>query len=166
MPKSKEFLSALDRAGYDFFAGVPCSLLKGVIREFDAEPKWGYVSATREDSAVGMAVGAWAAGRKPAVFLQNSGLGTCMNALVSLDTIYEIPALLVSSWRGEGGKDAPEHLVMGEIMQGFYDMIGLPWRVLRPDHIQEDVDAITATIAERSVPGALIVSKGILDASS
>ena len=67
MPKSKEFLSALDRAGYDFFAGVPCSLLKGVIREFDAEPKWGYVSATREDSAVGMAVGAWAAGREPAV---------------------------------------------------------------------------------------------------
>ena len=36
MPKSKEFLSALETAGYDFFTGVPCSLLKGVIREFDA----------------------------------------------------------------------------------------------------------------------------------
>ena len=95
MPKSIEFLSALEGAGYDFFAGVPCSLLKGVIREFDAEPRWGYVSATREDSAVGMAVGAWAAGRQPAVFLQNSGLGTCLNARVSLDTIYQVPTLHV-----------------------------------------------------------------------
>jgi len=165
MPRSKEFLQTLRAAGYDFFAGVPCSLLKGVIRELDADRSWGYVSATREDSAVGMAVGAWAAGRRPAVFLQNSGLGTCMNALVSLHAIYEIPMLLVSSWRGEGGKDAPEHLVMGEIMQDFYDLIGVPWRVLRPEHVAEDVAAITETIAERRVPGALIVSKGILDAS-
>lgn len=166
MPKSVEFLAALDKKGYDFFAGVPCSLLKGVIRRLDAEPRWGYVSATREDSAVGMAVGAWMAGRRSAVFMQNSGLGTCMNALVSLDVIYHIPALLVTSWRGQGGKDAPEHLVMGEIMQDFFDLLALPWRVLGADTIDEDVAAITEAIDERSVPGALIVPKGILDASS
>ena len=166
MPHSKAFLDALAAQGYDFFAGVPCSLLKGVIRCFDAESRWGYVSATREDSAVGMAVGAWMAGRKPAVFMQNSGLGTCMNALVSLNAIYEVPALLVTSWRGEGGKDAPEHLVMGEIMQPFLDLIGLPWRVLRAETIDEDIGAVTAAIDERSVPGALIVPKGTLDASS
>ena len=166
MPKSKEFLQTLERRGYDFFAGVPCSLLKGVVRVFDEDDHYGYISATREDSAVGMAVGAWMAGRKPAVFLQNSGLATCMNALVSLSIIYEVPTLLVTSWRGEGGKDAPEHIIMGEIMQDFYDLIGMPWRVLRPDAIGEDVAAITAAIDERSVPGALIVPKGVLDASS
>ena len=166
MPRSRVFLDTLEARGYDFFAGVPCSLLKGVVRVFDREPRYGYVSATREDSAVGMAVGAWMAGRKPAVFLQNSGLGTCMNALVSLDLIYETPVLLVSSWRGEGGKDAPEHIIMGEIMKDFYDLIGMPWRVLGADTIEEDVAAITDAIAERSIPGALIVPKGILDASS
>jgi len=165
MPRSAEFLAALEAEGYDFFAGVPCSLLKGVIRRFDAEPHWGYVSATREDSAVGMAAGAYLAGKKPAVFLQNSGLGVCLNALVSLNIIYEIPTLLVASWRGEGGKDAPEHLVMGEIMTSYFDQIRLPWRVLRADHVAEDVGAITAEVEQRRVPGALIVSKGILDAS-
>ncbi|MHC5011437.1 MAG: thiamine pyrophosphate-binding protein [Planctomycetota bacterium] len=165
MPHSSEFLGALEKHGYDFFAGVPCSLLKGVIRRFDAEPRWGYVSATREDSAVGMAAGAYMAGRKPVVFMQNSGLGVCMNALVSLNIIYEIPTLLVASWRGEGGKDAPEHLVMGEIMQSYFDLIRLPWRLLDPSAIDEDVAAITAEIEKRRVPGALIVSKGILDAS-
>ena len=42
-------------------------------------------------------------------------------------------ALLVATWRGEGGKDAPEHLVMGEIMQPYFDLIRLPWRVLGKD---------------------------------
>jgi phosphonopyruvate decarboxylase len=166
MPKSAAFLAALRSSGYDFFAGVPCSLLKGVIRRFDAEPEWGYVSATREDSAVGMAAGATMAGRRSAVFLQNSGLGVCMNALVSLNLIYDVPVLLVSSWRGEGGKDAPEHLIMGDIMQRYYDLLGIPWRVLGADTIEADVAAITARIDETRRPGALIVSKGILDASS
>lgn len=165
MPKTTEFLAALEASGYDFFTGVPCSLLKGVIRRFDAEPKWGYVSAVREDSAVGLAAGAWMAGRKPAVFLQNSGLGVCLNALVSLNVIYEIPALLVTTWRGEGGKDAPEHLVMGEIMQKYFDLIRLPWRVLSKDTVAADVAAITAEIAQRKVPGGLIVPAGVLDAS-
>jgi phosphonopyruvate decarboxylase len=166
MPRSAEFLAALEAEGYGWFGGVPCSLLKGVIRRFDEEPRWGYVSATREDSAVGMAAGAWMAGRKPAVFLQNSGLGVCLNALVSLNLIYEIPSLLVVSWRGEGGKDAPEHLVMGEIMTQYFDLVRLPWRVLRRDAVAEDVAALSREIEERRVPGGLIVSKGILDASS
>ncbi len=172
MPKTTEFLAALEGQGYDFYAGVPCSLLKGVIRRFDEEPRWGYISAVREDSAMGMAAGAYMAGKKPAVFMQNSGLGVCLNAIVSLNVIYEIPSLIVVSWRGKDGKDAPEHLVMGEIMTDYFDNItlgemkGLPWRILDPDTIDEDVAAITKEIDERKVPGALIVSKGILNASS
>ena len=166
MPCTTPFLDALRAEGYDFFTGVPCSLLKGVIRRFDEEPDWGYVSAVREDSAVGLAAGAYLAGRKPAVFMQNSGLGVCMNALVSLNEIYEIPSLIVVSWRGKDGKDAPEHLVMGRIMQSYFDQIELPWRVLSPESIQDDVAAITQAIESRRVPGALIVPKGILDASS
>jgi sulfopyruvate decarboxylase subunit alpha len=165
MPRTTEFLQALEREGYDFFAGVPCSLLKGVIRRFDAEPRWGYVSAVREDSALGMAAGAWLAGRKPAVFMQNSGLGVSMNALVSLHMIYEIPALIVVTWRGHGGHDAPEHIVMGEIMEDYFRVLKLPYRVLGKDTVAADVAAVTGDIARRRVPGALIVPEGILDAS-
>ena len=172
MPKTTEFLQALEANGYDFFAGVPCSLLKGVIRRFDEEPRWGYISAVREDSAMGMAAGAHMAGKKPVVFMQNSGLGVSMNAIVSLNVIYEIPTLIVVSWRGKDGKDAPEHLIMGEIMTDYFDgitlgeMKGLPWQILDPEDVAGSVAAITKQIDERKVPGALIVAKGILDASS
>jgi phosphonopyruvate decarboxylase len=166
MPKSAAFLEALRNEGYDFFTGVPCSLLKGVIRRFDAEPEWGYVSAVREDSAIGLAAGAWMAGRKPAVFMQNSGLGVCMNALVSLNLIYDIPALIVVSWRGEGGKDAPEHIIMGDIMQRYFDLIDVPWRVLGAETLAEDVAEMTRAMDASRRPAALIVPKGVLDASS
>ena len=166
MPQTEPFLAALTREGYDYFAGVPCSLLKGLIRRFDQDPLWNYTSAVREDSAVGMAAGAYMSGRQPAVFMQNSGLGVCMNALVSLNIIYEQPFLLVTTWRGEGGNDAPEHIIMGEIMQPYFNLLNMPWRVLGADSIDQDVTAITASINERRTPGALIVPKGLLNAAS
>lgn len=164
MPQSGRFLDALADAGFDFFAGVPCSLLRGVIRRFDAEPRWGYVSAVREDSALGLAAGAWLAGRRPAVFMQNSGLGVCLNALASLHVIYRIPVLLVTSWRGEGGRDAPEHLVMGRLMDSYFDGLGMPWRVLGADSLERDVREISEAIEKHELPGALVVPAGILDA--
>ena len=51
-----EFVAGLKAAGFDFFAGVPCSLLKGLVSLLDKDPEAHYVSATREDSAIGMAV--------------------------------------------------------------------------------------------------------------
>ena len=47
----RRFLDLLERHGYDFFTGVPCSLFEGVTRVLDADPRYGYVSAVREDSA-------------------------------------------------------------------------------------------------------------------
>lgn len=165
MPQSTRFLQALERAGCSYFAGVPCSLLKGVIQRFDAEPRWGYMSAVREDSAIGLAAGAWMGGKKPVVFMQNSGLGVSVNALVSLNAIYELPVLLVISWRGEGGKDAPEHIVMGDIMKPMLDLMSVPWRVLGDESLEEDVATMVAQMDETRRPTALIVPKGLLDAS-
>jgi phosphonopyruvate decarboxylase len=166
MPQSARFLSALAEQGYDFFTGVPCSLLQGVIRRFDNEPRWGYISAVREDCALGVGAGAQLGGKKPAVFLQNSGLGVCLNALASLHILYEIPLLMVTSWRGKDGKDAPEHILMGEITPSYFDQVKLPWRVLGVDTIEEDVTVLSEIIASRRVPGGLLVPRGILDASS
>ena len=125
-----QFVSALKEAGFDFFAGVPCSLLKGLVSSLDADPTAHYVSATREDSAIGMAAGAYFGGRLPMVLMQNSGLGVSVNALASLSTMYDIPTLLVISWRGQGGNDAPEHIMMGEIMTPILDLMSIPHRVL------------------------------------
>ncbi len=105
--------------GFDFFTGVPCSLLGGIIEALAGE----YIPAVREDTALGVAAGAYLGGRKPCVLMQNSGLGYSLNVLTSLNMIYDIPVLMLVSFRGYGGKDAPEHLIMGrhcvELMETF-----------------------------------------------
>ncbi|HBH79831.1 MAG TPA: sulfopyruvate decarboxylase subunit alpha, partial [Nitrospira sp.] len=69
--------------GVNFFTGVPDSILGGIIAELMIRRL--YVPAVREDEAVGIAAGAYMAGRVPAVLMQNSGLGTCLNTLISLN---------------------------------------------------------------------------------
>jgi phosphonopyruvate decarboxylase len=113
-----ELADLLEAQGYDFFTGVPCSLIESLIAALETHPRLPYVPAVREDVAVGIAAGAWLAGGRPMVLMQNSGLGTSMNALVSLSLLYRLPALLLVTWRGYAGKDAPEHLLMGEISPG------------------------------------------------
>src|SRR5215470_14741371 len=101
MRTSKQFLELLVKQGYGFFTGVPCSLLAGLFSELEQNDRLDYISAVREDIAIGMAAGAHLAGKKTAVFMQNSGLGVAYNALASLNEIYDIPTLIVVSWRGE-----------------------------------------------------------------
>ncbi|HZP40602.1 MAG TPA: thiamine pyrophosphate-binding protein, partial [Candidatus Binatia bacterium] len=108
------FVDRLLAAGFDFFTGVPCSLVGPVIAELERRRL--YFPETREDAALGVAAGAYLGGRFPLVVMQNSGLGVSLNALASLHLLYRIPALLLVTWRGWRGEDAPEHLVMGRVL--------------------------------------------------
>jgi phosphonopyruvate decarboxylase len=160
------FAALLEAQGYDFFTGVPCSMISSLIATLEAHPRLSYVPAVREDVAVGLAAGAWLAGRRPMVLMQNSGLGTSLNALVSLSLMYRLPALLLVTWRGHGGTDAPEHLLMGEISPSLLEMIRIPHRVLSAKTLADDI-AWGRTESERlSQPVALLLPPGILDLPS
>jgi len=160
------FAALLEAQGYDFFTGVPCSMISSLIATLEAHPRLPYVPAVREDVAVGLAAGAWLAGRRPMVLMQNSGLGTSLNTLVSLSLMYRLPALLLVTWRGHGGADAPEHLLMGEISPSLLEMIRIPHRVLSAKTLADDI-AWGRTESERlSQPVALLLPPGILDLPS
>jgi phosphonopyruvate decarboxylase len=158
----KEFIDVAESEGYDFFTGVPCSLVGDAIAVLETHPRLPYVPAVREDVAVGLAAGAWLAGRSPLVIMQNSGLGTSLNAVVSLSLMYRLPALLLVTWRGYGGKDAPEHIVMGEISPRLLDLIGVPHRVLGVDTVAADMAWARVESARRSQPVALLLPPGVM----
>ena len=114
MLEADDFVKGLQGIGFDFFTGVPDTILGGIIAHLTDEGL--YTPSVREDEAVAMASGAFLGGKIPAVLMQNSGLGNALNVLASLNLIYQIPCLLLVSWRGFQGKDAPEHLVLGQTM--------------------------------------------------
>ena len=152
-----ELAALLDRHGFDFYTGVPCSLVEDLIVTLECHPRAPWIPAVREDVAVGLAAGAWLGGRRPVVVMQNSGLGTSLNALASLSLIYRLPALLIVTWRGFGGHDAPEHLLMGEISPVLLDLLGIPHQVLDHHDADEQVAWACREMDARESPVALLV---------
>jgi phosphonopyruvate decarboxylase len=157
------FADLLERRGFDFFAGVPCSLIEDLIAVLERHPRLPYVAAVREDLAVGLAVGAWFGGKRPAVLMQNSGLGTSLNALASLALMYGIPSLLVVTWRGHRGQDAPEHTLMGAISPGLLELLGIPYRIADPASIEGDLAWAASEMDARMQPVALVVPPGVVE---
>lgn len=153
------FVDRLLAAGFDFFAGVPCSLVAPVIAELAARGR--YLGETREDAALGVAAGAYLGGRRPVVVMQNSGLGVSLNALGSLHLLYELPVLLLITWRGHEGRDAPEHLVMGAVLPRLLDLFAIPYRVPDAGTLAADVGWAAGTADATGKPVALVVRPGL-----
>src|SRR5262250_179628 len=158
-----ELAALLERRGFEFFAGVPCSLIEDLIAVLESHPRLPYVAAPREDVAVGMAAGAWFGGRRPAVLMQNSGLGTSLNALASLSLMYGLPALLVVTWRGHEGKDAPEHILTGEITPKLLDLLGIPFRILGAESLDANLAWAAQEMRRRMQPVALVVPPKVVE---
>ncbi|MFA5370191.1 MAG: thiamine pyrophosphate-binding protein [Candidatus Omnitrophota bacterium] len=91
---------------YDVVFGVPCSKLKKFIDRIEH-----YIPCTKEDEAMALAAGAYLAGKRPLVFLQNSGLGNIVDIVTSLIKPYGMSVSLLISLRNK-----PEHhAFMGSI---------------------------------------------------
>lgn len=153
------FWSLLKREGFNFWAGVPCSILKPILNNI---PKgMVYINATREDSALGLASGAALAGKASGILIQNSGLGNIINGLTSFNLIYRVPILLIITWRGYQGKDAPEHLVMGKATIPFLEIMGIPFKVISKD-FSGQIKWAVQIMKDQQVPVALILKDNVI----
>ena len=120
----------LQAAGVDFVCSVPCSLLAGVLRELDRS-RMTHLSVTREEEGVGICAGAYLGGRRPALVMQNSGLGNSINALLSLNRLYRIPLFLVMGHRGGPGERIVAQVPMGQATPRVLEALDIPFRAVR-----------------------------------
>lgn len=96
--------------------GVPCSALKEFTKDVE-------VPCTNEGEAMALAAGAWFAGKKTTVYMQNSGVGNIVDIVTSLYKPYEIPLpRLVLSIRNK----PYHHRFMGAITEDLLDLLGYP----------------------------------------
>jgi sulfopyruvate decarboxylase subunit alpha len=159
----KEFCTFLKRNGFNFYTGLPCSILGKIINYLSKSKEFTYIPATREDEALGIAVGAYMGGKKPVVLMQNSGLGVSINALTSLVLLYKFPVLLIISWRGHKGKDAPEHLLMGKYTLDFLRTMSIHTKILTKDLLKNQLIDSFRIIRDQKVPVALVLKKGVIE---
>lgn len=160
---SREFCELLKNSGFDFFSGVPCSLLGPIIEHLSHGKDFQYVPATREDEALGIAVGAYIGGKKPVVLMQNSGLGNSIDALTSLVLLYKFPILLIISWRGFEENDFIEHSLMGKYMQDFLKIMKIPTIILSKNDLPKQIAEADQMMKKTETPVALVLNKGVVE---
>ena len=120
-------------SGFDFATGVPCGVLKHIIKKLKEDRRVRHVSVNRESEAVGVAAGAYLAGKKPLVYMQNSGLFAASNDIASLLIPYKIPVFFVISFRGCRGEDAVQHLVTGGATKTLIRSFHLSFEIFEKD---------------------------------
>lgn len=114
MDSTEAIYDGLKDAGINFIVSVPCVNLSGLLEMIDEDDDIIHVPVTREEEGVGLCAGAFLGGKKPAILMQNSGLGNSINALKSLTELYEFPLLMIMSHRGTEGENICGQVPMGQ----------------------------------------------------
>lgn len=105
-----EMLESLKTAGINFAVGLPDSWLRNVIQAVEKDAHFTYVPVCNEGVGFGICAGAWLGGRKPVLFMENSGLRSAAEAIARLNFHsgggggnHGIGTLIVASYRGDIG---------------------------------------------------------------
>ena len=114
MDSSEAVFDGLKDAGIDLIVSVPCVNLSKILNMIDEDEDIIHIPVTREEEGIGICAGAYLGGKRPAILMQNSGLGNSINALKSLTELYEMPLLMIMSHRGTEGESICGQVPMGE----------------------------------------------------
>jgi sulfopyruvate decarboxylase beta subunit len=119
----EELITILKKNGTNFTATLPCEKFKTLLEMVGQD--FTHVPLTREEEGVGICTGAALAGRRPAMFVQSSGIGNMINALLSLTQFYELPLALFVSRRGVFQEKIEAQFPMGQRLPGILAGAGI-----------------------------------------
>ncbi|HXX54128.1 MAG TPA: sulfopyruvate decarboxylase subunit beta [Thermodesulfovibrionales bacterium] len=146
----EELITVLKRAKVDFTTSLPCEKIKGLLRLVSEE--FFHLPLTREEEGVGVSAGAALSGRRPAMFVQSSGIGNMVNALLSLTGFYELPLAVFASWRGVYRERIEAQMPMGRRLPGILKGAGISYSLITTRHELERVNRrVEATYQEGSL---------------
>ena len=106
---SKMVYDGIKAAGIRFVSALPETWLVYLLQLAEDDPEMCLVEVAKEEEAIGIAAGAYFAGRPNALLMQNHGFFGAINGLVSLALLYRIPLLMLIAYRGHIGEPYPWH---------------------------------------------------------
>ena len=160
---SKIIYDALKDAGVTIISALPETWLVHLVNLADADPDVTLIRLNKEEEGVGISAGAHLAGRKSAMLMQNHGLLTSINGIVSLAQLYRIPLLMLVSYRGEMGERDPWQTEGGLVTERILDALGIIYRKISdPAQAARDIRH-AQTLAESSLrPVALLLTRELM----
>jgi len=145
---------------------VPCSYFKDFLNYLWDLREIEIINPVSENIAIGIASGSYlGSGKIPILAIQNSGFMNTLNALTSLNQIYNIPIFYMITWRGEGGKgiDAPEHDITGEKLLKFLKTFDIPYQIIDEKKYPRQIKNLKQIAKKTKKPVALVIRKNTFE---
>ena len=93
----------LTESGVDFVACMPDSAFLELYQRLEADSGVRYLQVANESDGVGVCMGAWLGGGRPAMLMENTGFALSCYALLRGPAAFGVPMLLLISYRGGFG---------------------------------------------------------------
>lgn len=159
--RARAIVSGLKKAGIDFVATLPDEKIVDVIRAVADEKSFKHISLCREEEGIGICAGAYLAGRKTALIMQNAGFLNSCNALTTTSRQFQIPILLLIYYAGDLGDRG--FTTLGMVTEPVLEAMGIRSYVLRKAEEIEDVLSGAQVLADDSKkPVAVLLTKQVL----
>jgi len=160
---SRVVYDALKSAGVRLMSALPETWLVHLIRLAEDDPEMTLVRLAKEEEGVGISAGAYLAGVKSAMLMQNHGFLASINGIVSCAQLYRIPLLMLMSDRGSFGEPDPWQTEGGAVTEDLLHALRIPYQTLDEAAIVEHRVHQAQTLAYSSnKPVALLLSRDLM----
>ena len=152
---------AMVEAGIDFVATLPDFNLGRLIERIEKEPSWKQVRLCREEEGVGICAGAYLAGKKPALVMQNGGLMNSVNGLVTTFLQFGIPTLLLIYYAGD--INTRFFSTVGHMTEPVLSALGIRYFILRQrEGVAKIVTGAAVSAWDSRRPVAVLLNRDFL----
>ncbi|HEX5023606.1 MAG TPA: thiamine pyrophosphate-binding protein [Candidatus Binatia bacterium] len=154
-------LGGLKKAGIDFIATLPDEKMLELIRAVEKDTSIKHVPLCREEEGIGICAGAYLAGKRAAIIMQNAGFLNSCNALTTTSLQFQIPILMLIYYAGDIGDRG--FTTLGAVTEPVLHAMGFRTYVLRKREEIDDTLRGAQILAEDSKrPVAVLLAKTVL----
>ena len=158
---AEAIVTGLKRAGIDFVASLPDEKMLELIRAVESDPQLKHVPLCREEEGIGICAGAYLAGRKTAIIMQNAGFLNSCNALTTTSLQFQIPILMLIYYAGDIGDRG--FTTLGSVTEPVLQAMGFRTYVLRKkEQIDTTLRGAQVLADDSKRPVAVLLTKEVL----
>lgn len=159
---SQQLIDALVAAKIDFVAAFPSSSLSELQGRLAADRRFTTVFVSNEGEGVAVCGGAWLAGKRPALIMENSGLSVASYALIRLNASYEVPLLMIMDYRGDVGDGNWWAVPFGWSCVPLLDALRVPYAIADDAAAAADlIPKVWRTSQHSKYPAAVLLRYGM-----
>src|SRR5499427_5707 len=159
--QAARIVAGLKKAGIDFVATLPDEKMVEIIRSVEDDPGLKHIPLCREEEGIGICAGAYLAGKKTALIMQNAGFLNSCNALTTTCLQFQIPILMLIYYAGDIGDRG--FTTVGSVTEPVLQAMGFRTYILRKaEEVNEILTGAEILAEDAKKPVVVLLTKSVL----